>query len=91
MTLFPSRLGKSRFAAHSRREDRHEVQIGATFARPDAAQVMEPACVLGIAQPRGGLPHVRYDRTLHRAERLVEDGPRTRSLSALLARFERTL
>jgi hypothetical protein len=91
MTLFPSRAGKSRFGARRGREDRNEVQIGATFARGSATQVMETACVLAIADHEGGIPHVRYNCTLHRADRVLEDGPRTLALPAFLARFERAL
>ena len=91
MTLFPSRAGKSRFASRRGREDWNEVQIGATFARGSATQVMETACVLAIANPEGEIPHVRYNCTLHRADRTVVDVPRTLALPAFLARFERTL
>jgi len=91
MTLFPSRSGKSRFGALRRSEDWNEVQIGATFARTSATQVMETACVLSVAQSEGGIPHVRYNCTLHRADRIVDDGPRTLALPAFLARFERAL
>jgi len=91
MTLFPSRPGKSRFGALRNHEDRGEVQIGATFARLNATQVMETACVLGVAEHEGGIPHVRYNCTLHRADRIFEDGPRTLALPAFLARFERAL
>lgn len=91
MTLFPSRSGKSRFGALRRDRDLSDVQIGATFARINATQVMETACVLGVAQHEGGIPHVRYNCTLHRADRILEDGPRTLALPAFLARFERTL
>ena len=89
MTLFPSRSGKSRFGALRGREDWNDVQIGATFARINASQVMETACVLGIAEHEGGIPHVRYNCTLHRADRILDDGPRTLALPAFLARFER--
>ncbi len=91
MTLFPSRSGKSRFGALRRRDDWSEVQVGARFARINAAQVMETACVLGIAEQQGGIPHVRYNCTLHRADRIFDDGPRTLALPAFLARFERAL
>lgn len=91
MTLFPSRSGKSRFGALNRSEDRNEVQIGATFARTSATQVIETACILSVAKHEGGIPHVRYNCTLHRADRIFEDGPRTLALPAFLARFERAL
>ena len=91
MTLFPSRSGKSRFGALRRHEDSNEVHVGATFARISATQVMETACVLGVAEHEGGIPHVRYNCTLHRADRVFDDGPRTLALPAFLARFERAL
>lgn len=91
MTLFPSRSGKSRFGALRRGEDHSEVHVGATFARISATQVMETACVLGVAEHEGGIPHVRYNCTLHRADRIYDDGPRTLALPAFLARFERAL
>ncbi len=91
MTLFPTRSGKSRFGALRGNEDRSEVQVGATFARINATQVMETACVLGVARHEGGIPHVRYNCTLHRSDRIYEDGPRTLALPAFLARFERAL
>jgi len=91
MTLFPSRSGKTRFGALRRNKELSEVQVGATFARLSATQVMETACVLGVAQYEGGIPHVRYNCTLHRADSILEDGPRTLALPAFLARFERSL
>jgi len=91
MTLFPSRTGKTAFGSRRGHVDLNAVPTGATFARINATQVVETACVLGVAQHGGGVPHVRYNCMLHCADRVFDDGPRTLALPAFLARFERAL
>lgn len=91
MTFFPSRSGKAPLGSRRGRDDLKAVPTGATFARINATQVVETACVLGVAQHGGGIPHVRYNCMLHCADRVFEDGPRTLALPAFLARFERAL
>ncbi len=63
------------------------VRIGAVFARINAAQVTETARVLRIEHNMTGIPHVRYDFTVHRAGRVLECGPRILALPSFLKRF----
>ncbi len=67
--------------------DVDRVQIGALFARINATQVTETARILRIEHHRTGIPHVRYDFTVHRAGRTLECGPRILALPTFLKRF----
>ncbi len=67
--------------------DTDRIRIGAVFARINAAQVTETARVLRIEHNMTGIPHVRYDFTVHRADRVLECGPRILALPTFLKRF----
>lgn len=67
--------------------DVDRVQVGAEFTRINAAQVTETARVLRIEHNMTGIPHVRYEFTVHRAGRVLECGPRILALPTFLNRF----
>ena len=62
-----------------------EVEIGHQFRhRRVGSSVVETARVVGLADDRSGIPHVRFMVLIERANRTVEDGPRTLSLVSFL-------
>lgn len=88
MSFFASTLRNWRSARAKGRVDQAALKAGATFARINSAQVVETAKILSVAKHASGIPHVRYNCRLHRANRVFEDGPRTLALPTFLERFE---
>ncbi len=89
MATLASRFSWWHAPSGAERIDRRELRTGATFARMTKTQVMETARVLGVAEDKGGILHVRYDSRLHSADRTLEQGQRTLALPSFLQRFEK--
>ncbi len=89
MTTLASKLSGWHVPTGARPIDPGELHAGATFARLTKTQITETARVLGVVEDEGGIPHVRYDSRLHRADRTLDQGPRTLALLSFLNRFER--
>ncbi len=85
--LLSSGLRKVGLGNSETSRDADRVRIGAVFARINAAQVTETTRVLRIEHNMTGIPHVRYDFTVHRADRVMECGPRILALPIFLKRF----
>jgi hypothetical protein len=88
MSIFAGTLRSWRSARGKGRVDPAALKAGATYARINAAQVVETAKILSVAEHSSGIPHVRYNCCLHRANRVFEDGPRTLALPTFLERFQ---
>ena len=67
----------------------NDIRAGTMFARMTKTQVTETARVLGLTEDDVGIPHVRYDSRLHRADRTLDQGQRTLALLSFLSRFDR--
>jgi hypothetical protein len=68
--------------------DMPQIEIGRQFLhRRQHPSVVETARVVGLLDDRSGIPHVRFMVSIRRVNRVIEDGPRTLSLSTFLRHF----
>ena len=91
MSFFQTKRRQRRLTQALAWAERCSLSEGATFARTSARQVIETARVLAIAEDEGGIPHVRYNCRIHRANRVFDDGPRTLALPSFLEHFEQSV